>query len=80
MELGFHHEYGRGVRKDVKRAGELYRKGCDGGNAIGCSNLGMCYRLARCGLPKNTRRAVELYKKACDGGFKKACGYWEKYR
>ena len=33
----------KGVRQDKFKAVELFTKACDGGNAIGCFNLGVMY-------------------------------------
>jgi TPR repeat protein len=41
-------------------------KACDGGYAIGCSNLGSMY-LNGDGVRQDKFKAVELYTKACDG-------------
>src|SRR5262249_41443432 len=39
VTLGYMYETGTSAPTDLHRAVELYRKGCDGGNATGCSNL-----------------------------------------
>ena len=43
------------------------KKACDGGDMLGCSNLGSMYAKGS-GVEKDLGKAVELYKKACDGG------------
>ena len=59
---------------DFKKATTLYKKGCDGGDYVGCSNLGMFYDFGK-GVEKNPTRAKELYKKACDGGSMRGCTF-----
>ena len=58
---------------DNRRAMELYRQGCDGGSAGGCTNLGLMYEGGQGGLTKDDRRAVELYRQACDAGAQPGC-------
>lgn len=42
--LGFMYENEKGVKRDYKKAFELYTKSCDIGNdALGCRNLGFLY-------------------------------------
>ena len=42
--LGFMYENEKGVKRDYKKAFELYTKSCDVGNdAPGCRNLGFLY-------------------------------------
>jgi len=41
--LGLLYEYGRGVRADRSRAVDLYERGCQDGNPIGCLNAGNMY-------------------------------------
>ena len=65
-------ENGDGVAKDLARGSALYKKGCDGGSAPGCYNLGINYANGQ-GVPKDRTRAAALFKKACKLGHKKAC-------
>ena len=58
--------------KDMFRANELYAKGCDGGNAIGCRNLALSYKYGK-GKVTDVARALKLLRKACELGNKKAC-------
>jgi len=37
------YDYGKGVSKDKAKAVQLYKEGCDGGDASGCVNLGYMY-------------------------------------
>lgn len=52
--------------------GPRYRRACDGGNMLACSNLGLMYANGRGVSPSDTR-AVELYERACDGGEMGGC-------
>ena len=57
---------------NIDRAVGLFRQACDGGNILGCANLGVMYELGT-GVPKDRNRAARLYRKACDGGNSEAC-------
>ena len=48
------------------------KKACDGGNAIGCFNLGTMYDSGR-GVKQDDFKAKELFGKACDGGDAGGC-------
>ncbi|MCI7024230.1 MAG: hypothetical protein MR964_08450, partial [Campylobacter sp.] len=48
------------------------KKACDGGDMLGCSNLGSRYAIGN-GVEKDLGKAVELFKKACDGGNMPGC-------
>jgi hypothetical protein len=61
------------LAKDEKRAGELFKQACDGGDMDGCFDLGNCYAKGWCGVGRDAMRAGELYKKACDDGLAPAC-------
>ena len=34
---------GKGVEKDLGKAAELFKKACNGGEMLGCRNLGIMY-------------------------------------
>ena len=61
-----------GLRQDKFKAVELSTKACDGGIAIGCSNLGLMYSQGE-GVRQDKFKAVELYTKACDDGGAMGC-------
>jgi TPR repeat protein len=65
-------ESGRGVEKDFVRAAALYRKGCEGGNASACYNLGNCYADGR-GVSKEPAEAHRFYTRGCELGDEEAC-------
>jgi len=55
------------VEKDLEKAVSLYKKACDMGQAIGCSNLGVMYEKGE-GMENDFERAAFLYQKACYKG------------
>ena len=59
-ELGTIYVKGLGVKKDIKKALELYKKGCDGGDALSCNNAGMVYTLNL----KDNKKAFKYFNKA----------------
>jgi TPR repeat protein len=63
---------GDGVKQNVTRASELYRRGCDGGEPRGCAQLGLLY-FQGYGVHQELARAVELFKRGCDGGDLDGC-------
>lgn len=66
--LGLLHEL---ALRDAEAA-HFYEKGCEGGHAESCTNLGVLYSQGR-GVTSNSEKAVELFEKACEGGDKLAC-------
>ena len=40
-DLGNLYQLGQGVRQDYSQARTLFQKACDGGEMVGCSNLGL---------------------------------------
>ena len=68
--LGENYQSGHGITKNIKKANELYKKGCDLGNGKGCTQLGYNYEFGN-GVKENMKKALELYKKGCDLGCKK---------
>ena len=65
----------KGVRQDKFKAVELYTKACDGGNADGCTNLGVMYVNGE-GVKLDKKRALALYGKACDLKNEQGCKYY----
>lgn len=57
----------------AKRALELYRKGCDGGDWFLCRRLALSTKLGALGLEPDVNAARALYKKACTLGDAHAC-------
>ena len=64
---------GKGVKKDYKKAVELYNKACDGKFADGCNNLGYMYANGK-GVKRDVTRAMGYGRRACDAGSWVACG------
>ncbi len=61
---GYFLEVGQGVPRDVSRAAELYRLGCNGGDGRGCGNLGVLYDLGR-GVETDVPQALVMYRRGC---------------
>ena len=55
--LGLRYAGGQGVAKDERKAAQLYRKACDGGQEASCGLLGFMYALGR-GVARDERKAV----------------------
>ena len=62
---------GLGRPVDYAEAARLYQMGCDGGNALGCSNLGVVFRRGY-GVEIDLVEALRLFDMACDHGCKNA--------
>ena len=65
--LGLHYQYGYGIKKDYKKAFDLYSIGAKLGDAPALFSLAECYRFGY-GTEKNVQTAVTLYKKAIEKG------------
>src|SRR5262249_28056539 len=63
-ELAIDYELARGVRKNMAKALELYRKGCAGDVPAACYNTGLVYQDGK-GVPKDAVEAVGWFKKSC---------------
>jgi len=71
--LGLMYEKGRfGVTQDFAQAAALYRKACDGGDAVGCLGLSSHY-LGRNGGKYDEDQAIKLMEKACELNLAEAC-------
>jgi TPR repeat protein len=64
--LGFMYSHGKGVELSYRSAADLYRLGCDHGNPLGCTNLGIMYWTDE--LPKNDKQTTQLFERACREG------------
>src|SRR5579864_1769059 len=69
--LGFMYAKGQGVKISRSLAEEYYKRGCNNGNALGCTNLGIEYILKD--APKNDSRAVQLFELGCRDGDRGGC-------
>ena len=56
------YDEGEGVKEDNSRAAELFRKACDGDNALGCANLAALYEDGE-GVEQSTETALKFYRK-----------------
>ena len=70
--LGWMHQYGKGVPADLEAAARLYTRGCDGTrcsgrNLLGCVNLARLYRDG-IGVKQDAQRAVTLFRDVCERG------------
>ncbi|MGH9443675.1 MAG: hypothetical protein ACRD16_15535 [Thermoanaerobaculia bacterium] len=63
---------GKIVKKDDRRATNLYVRGCDLGDAKACYNVGLMADEGR-GGPRNLKLAAARYEEACEGGSSTAC-------
>jgi len=57
---------------NYQKAASLFKKACDGGDALGCSNLGVMYETGL-GVNQSYTKAASLYKKACNAGDALGC-------
>ena len=65
--LGVLYEKGKGVKQDLKKAVEWYRKAAEQGHAWGQNNLGELYEAGK-GVKQDLKKAVEWYRKAAEQG------------
>jgi hypothetical protein len=65
-------ELGQGVPQDFVRARDLYRRACEGGELVGCTNLGLMYEEGL-GGEQDLGEARGRYQIACEGSEQLAC-------
>lgn len=70
------YQYADGVKKNYTMAIKLYKQTCNGGEAVGCYNLGAMHYNGQ-GLKRNKSLAIALFKKACDNGSQDGCKYYK---
>lgn len=78
--LGFMYNNALGVKLNHSIAAEYYRRGCDNGNGLGCTNLGIMYWKAV--LQKDDKLAAEMFERGCRNGDSGGCrglGYMYKH-
>jgi uncharacterized protein len=63
--LGWLHEFGKEIPKDLKKAGPYYEKSCSPQYPYGCMMLGL-HQLDGSGVPKDERRAADSLRAACN--------------
>lgn len=71
-QLGDMYANGRGVPRDMARAGQSYERACNGGVADVCNTLGEFVE-ASGDIEGGPRRAEQLFQKACEGGSSRGC-------
>jgi hypothetical protein len=59
-------------QKKYKEAFQKFKKACDGGNELGCFNLGLMYANGQ-GVKQDYFKAKELFGKACDMKLQRGC-------
>lgn len=69
--LAIYYSIGIGVPEDKKKAEQLAKPGCDGGDLLSCYAMGALYETD--GKPADEPKALELYEKACTGGISDGC-------
>jgi hypothetical protein len=62
----------RGVTRNDRRAFAFLRKACSGGDAFGCTALGVAHATGR-GTERSQVDAIEMFRKACKLGDSVAC-------
>ncbi len=71
FNIGFMHEFGFGVKKDIKKAIFFYRMSANDGYAVAQNSLGNAY-LKGIGVEKSLKNAITLYQLAAKQGNKEA--------
>lgn len=66
--IGWMYHTGNGVKKDLHKAGEWYRKAADQGHEIAQNNLGVFYENGLLG-PAEPKKAAIWYRMAADQGY-----------
>ena len=64
--IGLLYENGDGVKKDYKKAAEMYSEAVEMGDASSYENLASLYETGGFGLKKDIRKAKEFRKKYAD--------------
>ena len=70
---------GTGVTQDDFKAAVLFRKACDGQEAMGCFNLGRMYAEGN-GVRQSVEDALTFYGKACDLKNTEGCEYYARLK
>lgn len=70
--MGVEYNLGKIVKKDDKKAFELFSLSCNNGEMMGCQGLGYLYQKGE-GVRKDIDQAIQLLGIACSGGLSLAC-------
>lgn len=60
LGLGFHYEYGDGVKKDISKSIQYYKLAADQGDNRALCNLAMCYENGK-GVTKSSEEAFKYF-------------------
>jgi TPR repeat protein len=60
-------------QKRYEEAWAMLRKACEGGEMVGCYDLGAAYYIGGHGVGQDYAQARSFYQKACDGGHMDGC-------
>jgi len=80
-QIAWHYSQGKGVGKNIKKAIQYYKRGCQLGDTESCSSLGYHYQYGK-GVKPNLKEAAKYYDKACILKDKSSCftlGMWYHY-
>ena len=69
---------GIGVKRDLTKAIDLFRKDCNAGGVQGCDSLATHYKIGL-GVAQNHSKSKMYFDKACNGGYSKACYSLKNY-
>lgn len=61
---------------EYQKAANLWQKACEGGDMLGCKNLGVLYDQGQ-GVRQDKRVAKEYYGRACDLGDQNGCNLYK---
>ncbi|MBM4120866.1 MAG: sel1 repeat family protein [Nitrospira sp.] len=70
---------GTGVKQDFFQAGEVFRKACLGGVAVGCANLGLMFE-SGAGVKQSNLDALNYFTKACEMKNEVGCKHYERVK
>lgn len=70
--LGYMHEKGQGVDRDLEAAARWYQRAAEAGHPESQYRLAVGYLCGAGGLPKDEERAAALLKRSADAGYPKA--------
>ncbi len=71
MSFGKLYSVGKVVEQDIVKSIDLYTRACDGGDAWGCSGLGVLFKEG-IGVLRDFK-AADFYTKECDAGALMSC-------
>jgi len=72
LHIGFRHQEGLGVERDLKTSRRAYRTSCDHGDGVACHRLGELLAVGA-GGDQDTPAALRLFERACEAGTAPSC-------